>query len=488
MKSTQAAVSVERHPNHIGVKEAAGYMTGEAGNMFALTYISSFLKVFYSDVLCIPMQKVARIFLFSRLWDAVNDPVWGAIVARRLPSPAGKYRPYLKWLAVPLAVSETLCFIRIGLYEKNPVLVLAFAYGTYILFGMMYTGMNVPFGSLASVITDDPEGRTLLSTFRSIGTGIGAAAPMLLAPMLIYSKVNDGKGGAYNVANGRGMFLFALVMAVCAVVFYRVGYHTTKERVQSRPDVKTDMKKTYAGMFKSRPFLILALTGILISGQLQFASLNQYLYKNYFCNTSLSALGTVAQYLPTVIMLPLTPKLVRRFGKKELSTVGSFFAAVAAILVCVLRPAPDNPALFLAMQFLIGMGYCVVSITNWAVVTDVIDYQQFRTGEHSESAIYAVYTFCRKLGQTIADYGGLMLLARVGYTPETMADAGFVAGVSEGILRVCTTIPAIVYSLIFVLYAFYPLTKTKLEPVYACIRRQNAPAENAANAPAENKD
>ena len=239
------------------------------------------------------------------------------------------------------------------------------------------------------------------------------------------------------------------------------------------------MKKTYGAMLKSKPFIILALTGILISGQLQFASLNQYLYKNYFCNTSLSALGTVAQYLPTVIMLPLTPRLVRRFGKKELSTVGSLFAAIGAVLVFLLRPAPDNPALFLGMQFWIGFGYCIVSITNWAVVTDVIDYQQFVTGQHSESAIYAVYTFCRKLGQTIADYGGLMLLARVGYSAETMADAGFVSGVSEGILHVCTLIPAVVYSLIFVLYAFYPLTKKRLEPIYVHVREANAAEPDA---------
>ena len=470
----------ERHPNHIGVKEAAGYMTGEAGNMFALTYISSFLKVFYTDVLRIPTQKVARLFLFSRLWDCINDPLWGAMVAKRKPSPGGKYRPYLKWVAVPLAISEMLCFIDVGRFTQSQALLLVFAYCTYILFGMLYTGMNVPFGSLASVITDDPEGRTLLSTFRSIGTGIGAAAPMLLAPMIIYLKVDDGSGGTYNVADGKRMLLFSLVMAVCAVVFYLVGYRTTTERVHADVHAEVDMKKTYGGMLKSRPFIILALTGILISGQLQFASLNQYLYKNYFCNTSLSALGTVAQYLPTVIMLPFTPKLVRRFGKKELSTAGSLFAAIAAILVCVLRPAPDNPALFLIMQFFIGFGYCVVSITNWAVVTDVIDYQQFVTGEHSESAIYAVYTFCRKLGQTMADYGGLMLLGRVGYSAATMANAGFVPGVSEGILRVCTVIPAVVYSLIFVLYALYPLTKKKLEPIYAFIREKNSAAEPEA--------
>lgn len=478
MPKAKNADLLERHPNHIGIKEAAGYMAGEAGNMFSLTYISSFLKVFYTDVLFARFKdatdKASNILLFSRLWDAINDPLWGAIVAKRKPSPAGKYRPYLKWVAVPLAVSQLLCFINISSFTQSEAILLAFAYCTYILFGMMYTGINVPFGSLASVITDDPEGRTLLSTFRSIGTGIGAAAPTLLAPLLIYTKVDDGSGGTYNVANAGGMFRFALIMAVCAIAFYFTGYASTKERVHSDPDAAVDMKKAYGAMLKSKPFVILALTGILISGQLQFASLNQYLYKNYFCNTSLSVVATIAQYLPTVIILPFTQRLVQRFGKKELSTVGSLIAAIGAVLVFVLQPARDNPTLFLGMQFWIGSGFSIVSITNWAIVTDVIDFQQVVTGQKSESAIYAVYTFCRKLGQTIADVGGLKLLGRIGYDPRKMAKAGFVPGVSEGILRVCTVIPAVVYSLIFVLYAFFPLTKKRLEPIYAEVRQTNA--------------
>ena len=119
------------------------------------------------------------------------------------------------------------------------------------------------------------------------------------------------------------------------------------------------------------------------------------------------------------------------------------------------------------LLFIIGFGYSFVSITNWAVVADVIDYQEYKTGIKSESAIYAVYTFCRKLGQTIADYGGLMLLGKVGYDVQIMANAGYVEGVSEGILKVCTLIPAITYTLIFILYKFaYPLTKERLEPIY----------------------
>lgn len=474
-KSSQAnEKNANTNSNKIGIKEGLGYMLGDAGNLFVLTYVSSFLKVFYTDVLKIAPSKVADLFLFTRLWDAINDPMWGAIVAKRRPGKDGKYRSYIKIIAVPVALSQLLCFFDISRVTNKQWVILTFAYITYIAFGMLYTGINVPFGSLASVITDDPDGRTLLSTFRTIGGGIGGAAPLLIAPFIIYTKVQDADGTPHNEANSNGMFIFAAVMAVCAIIFYFACYKSTKERVPSDDNPQVDMKKTYLGMLKSRPFIVLALTGILISGQLQFASLNQYLYKNYFCNTGLSAVGTIAQYLPMALMIPFVPKLVKKYGKKELSGFGAFFSAIAAIACFILKPRPDQSWLFMVLLFIIGFGYSFVSITNWAVVADVIDYQEYKTGIKTESAVYAVYTFCRKLGQTIADYGGLKLLAIVGYDVNIMANAGFVDGVSQGILKVCTLIPAVTYTLIFLLYKFaYPLTKEKLVPVYEAVRKSN---------------
>ena len=467
--------NLNEHPNKIGIKEASGYALGDAGNLFVLTYVSSFLKLFYTDVLKISTKKVATLFLLTRLWDAVNDPLWGGIVAKRPPHKDGKYRPYLKYIAIPVALAQLICFYDISKNSHNMAVIIIFAYITYISFGMLYTGINVPFGSLASVITDDPDGRTLLSTFRSIGGGIGGAAPLLLAPFIIYDKTTDSQGNTFNTVNGSGMFKFALAMAICSALFYLACYGSTKERVKSDSNPQISMKEAYKGMFKSRPFIVLAVTGVLISGQLQFTSLNQYLYKNYFCNTNLSVIGTIAQYLPMALMIPVTPVLVRKFGKKELAGFGSMFSAASAIACFIIRPKPDQAWLFMVFLFIIGFGYSFVSITNWAVVADVIDYQYVKTNIKTESAVYAVYTFCRKLGQTIADYGGLMLLGKVGYDVNIMANSGYVKGVSEGILTVCTVIPAVTYTLIYLLYRFaYPLTKEKLEPIYKKVREDNA--------------
>lgn len=486
-KKTSSVKPVNEHPNKIGIKEGIGYMLGDGGNLFVLTYVSSFLKVFYTDVLKIAESKIASLLLLTRLWDAVNDPLWGYFVAKKRPTKDGKFRPYLKWLCLPLGISAMLCFVDFSKFTQSQTLILVFAYITYILFGMLYTGMNIPFGSLASVITDDPDGRTLLSTFRSIGGGIGGAAPLLVAPLIIYKKATvtaaDGTTSTYNVADGNGMFIFAAVMGVLAVIFYLACFKTTKERVPSEENPNVDLKKTYLGMLKSRPFVSVALAGILISGQLQFASLNQYLYKNYFENTNLSIMGTIANYLPMALLILFMPKLVKRFGKKELAGVGTFFSALASILMFFIVPkcarTGSAPVVFMIFLFIIGFGYSFVSITNWAVVADVIDYQEYKTGLRSESAIYAVYTFCRKLGQTIADSGGLILLSKVaGYNGAEMGNMGYIEGVGEGILFVCTLIPMIVYTLVFVLMQFaYPLTKQKLEPVYDYVRQARSNAE-----------
>ena len=484
---------VNNHPNKIGIKEAAGYTIAEAGNMFNLTYISSFLKVFLTDVIGISAGKTGTMFMVTRIWDCINDPIWGAMVAKKAPNKNGKFRPYLKWVAFPLALSTLLCFAPYHKTGWSAGVLLLIAYLTYTFYGMMYTGMNIPFGSLASVITDDPRGRTLLSTFRSIGSGIGGAVVLFIAPMFIYNNVTVN-GKEVQEADGNKMFIFGVAMGLLSLIFYLWGYKSTKERVPSEPDPKVDFKATYIGLLKSRPFVTVALAGVLISGQLQFGSFNAYLYKNYFENTSLSMLGTVCTYLPTVILLPFIGKLSAKYGKKELCGKATIVSAIAAVALAIIANNqsflnmldPVNGRLpwpvFMITLFVIGMGYTFVSLTCWAVVMDVIDYQEYATGIRNESAVYAVYTFSRKLGQTIADTLGLYLLQWAKYDKD-VAGIGFIEqnDTSKKIMFICTIIPAVVYTGVWLLMRFgYPLTKEKLEPIYAHVRAKREAAEAEA--------
>ena len=306
--------------------------------------------------------------------------------------------------------------------------------------------------------------------------------------------VDQTTGKVVEIADGNKMFIFGLIMGILSIIFYLWGYKTTKERVPSEADPQTDFKATYLGLLKSRPFVTVALAGVLISGQLQFNSFNAYLYKNYFTNTGLSILGTICNYLPMVCLVLFTPKLSAKFGKKELCGKFSIIAAFASVALAIcannqsiidkLNPETGIfPAwMFMAALLLIGFGYTFVSLTCWAVVMDVIDYQEYSTGIRNESAVYAVYTFSRKLGQTIADGAGLFLLQWAKYDSET-AGNGFITenDTSKKIMLICTIIPAIVYTGVWLLMRFgYPLTKERLEPIYAFIREKRESAEAEA--------
>ena len=245
------------HPNKIGLKDVSGYTIAEAANMFNLTYITSYLKIFMTDVLKIAPKLVGYMFIFTRLWDVVNDPIWGAVIAKRRAGKDGKFRQYLRIVAVPLGISTIICFLPYTdensifynpTLAANPTLLFVISIIMYLIYCTMYTAMNIPFGSLASVITDDPKGRTLLSTARSVGSGVGGAVVTLIAPFVIYvgtGVMDPTTGKEIEVADGNRMFWYAALMGVLAIIFYLVGHRMVKERVPAVDDEKIDFKKLF---------------------------------------------------------------------------------------------------------------------------------------------------------------------------------------------------------------------------------------------------
>lgn len=491
-KKTSSAPPELRHPNAIGVKEGLGYMFGDIGNLLVLTFISTFLKVFYTDSLFSGfmtdeasrervMNDITVLFLVTRLWDAINDPLWGLIVDARRPKPEGKFRPYIKVVAIPLVLSCILCFMNLHKIIDSYIVLLIFAYISYTAFGMLYTGINIPYGSLASVITDDPKGRTLLSTFRSIGGGVGGAPVQLVGQLIIYKKTLNAAGEKISAFDGERAFMLAVVFSVLSAAAYFFCYKSTRERVLSpvQEKKKIDIKLTYGSLFKSIPFLTVMISGILISGLLQYGSFNQYLFKNYFGESNLSILNTICIYAPMAALILFMPKLVEKFGKKELCVFGLVIASAASIVNAVFLP---GKGVYFTMQALTGFGYSFMSITNWAIVMDVIDYQELKTGVKNESAIYAVYTFARKLGQTIADSGGMQLLKFTGYSDKVKNEVSTAKGsVGHNIYRICTIVPAVVYTLILILTVVYPLSKKKLAPMNEELMKRRGERMQAAD-------
>ena len=196
----------------IKVKDKLGYALGDMGGIMTFGLVSSFLNMFYTDVLGISAGKIAILMFVARIWDAINDPIWGAFIDSRKPTKYGRFRPYILWASFPLAIGAFLMFYKIPGLSDNQYLI--YAYITYIFYGMMYTGINIPYGSLASVITDDEVERSSLSMWRSVGAGIGGLPAQILLPLVVYSTVMGADGSTAKVLNGTKLSIAVGALAV----------------------------------------------------------------------------------------------------------------------------------------------------------------------------------------------------------------------------------------------------------------------------------
>lgn len=470
----------------IKMKDRIGYALGDTAGLLTFALISSFLQVFYTDSLGIDPAKIAVLFMVARIWDAINDPMWGAFVDSRKPTKYGRFRPYILGASIPLAISAVFMFTDLPLvlnnifgtnisWSANQYLI--YAYITYIFYGMMYTGTNIPYGSLASVITDDEIERSSLSMWRSVGAGIGGLPAQILMPMLVYTTLVVG-GNEVKKLDSMKMFYAVLVLAVLTVAVYFVHFKNTKERIAPPAKQKQEgynVLNTVKFLLKNKPFIALCgVSMLLIAFQMYTQTNYNYLFKNYYGKPGLYSLVTVCTYLPMAAFLPVMGKLIRKFGKKEICAAGLGFAAAVNILMYLLKftPFASNPYAFLVLTLFSGAGQTFLVLEVWALVMDVIDYQELLSGRREEGTSYAFFSFTRKLGQTVAGAGSSALLAFIGYNVKDV-DIGQSEEVLSRLYDVTTLIPAIVLAVMFVLLTFcYKLSKKKLEELHAELDRK----------------
>ncbi|MCH5191685.1 MAG: MFS transporter [Oscillospiraceae bacterium] len=460
----------------IKFKDKIGYAMGDMGGLLTFSLIGAFQNKFYTDVLHISPAKIVVLILVARLWDAINDPIWGAFIDSRKPTRYGRFRPYIFWFSIPLAVSAVLMFTVIPNLSEAKYLL--FAYITYILYGMMYTAVNIPYGSLASVVTDDEKERSSLSMWRSIGAGLGGLPGTILLPMLVYTTTFSADGTKIQTLNGTKLTIGVLILSVISVAVYFGHYKLTKERIAPPKKQKGDYNafKTIGDLIKNRPFVMLCLASmLLIAFQFYYQSTYTYLFADYYHSAGLYSMVTVCTYLPMAILIPIMNKLIDKFGKKELCAGGMAFAAVVSFILFFIKT--DNPYVFLAFTLLSGLGQTFLVLEVWALVMDVIDYHEIRTHRREEGTAYAFFSFTRKLGQTLAGVGLNALLALIHYNSEASENG---LALPEEVLRklydISTLVPAIALALMAVILAFgYNLSKKKLSVLHAELEeiRQN---------------
>ena len=451
----------EKRQGKLPVKNYVGYAMGDMAGVITFGTIGSFLQMFYTDILHISLGSITVLMMIARIWDAINDPMCGALIDARKPTKYGRFRPYVWYFSIPLAIAFIATFYKVpGLSEKG---YLAYAYVTYILYGMMYTAVNIPYGSMASVMTTDQSERSTLSVIRSLGAGLGTALSQMVLPLFVYSTV---AGGA-KILDQNKLFRGVVILSVLSVIIYFLFFKLTKEYVAPVEDQKNEnLIKTFGKLMKNRPFVTLCLASmLLIAGSMYTQTVFNYLFKNYFEKPGLFSLVTVATYLPMLLLMPFVGKLVRRYSKKNICAIGSLAAAIAFLVLYFIRT--QNAYLFLGVVVFSGFGLCFFTLEVWAMVTDVIDYHEKLHRRRDEGTTYACFSFFRKLGQTLAGIGASMALAAVGYsTAQDVVTQ--TQEVNNGIYTIATIVPFVMYLCMFLLLQVgYPLTKKALEQLHA---------------------
>ena len=456
-------------------KDYFGYAIIDAAGCLVFSLVTTLLQKFYTDIFHLSPLFIMLMFIAARVWDAINDPIMGRICDTVRPSRFGRYRQWFLYVAAPLAVSAVLLFVKwpgIG-EDGNAVLTGVYATVTYILFGMVYTVLQIPYGSLASVVTTDAHERSKLSVWRSIGAALGSI-PVLLIASFAYAKRLDAAGNVVLGENGKAItdmqytpvLIGVILMAVFSMGMLFVGFALNKKRVKTKPQPKAKdaARKAVGILFKSRSFIAISLVAmLLLAGQMFTQSFYTYLFDDYFHANWMNLASQACTYSPMLVMMVLLPRLAKSIGKKEVCAVGVAAAAGANLLLFFLRGlSPDTLMwIFLVLCFISGCGLTTVVMQLWAMVTDAIDEIEVQTGSRDDGTAYSFFNFFRKLGQVLAAIcvNGALLGMDYRYEKgavQTLANLTVMYDLS-------TLIPAVLFGLMaLILFVWYPLSKKRV--------------------------
>lgn len=440
-----------------GFRDKLGYLLGDIGNDFTFVLSSTFLLKFYTDVMGVSAAVVGTILMIARFVDAFTDITMGRICDRAKTTRNGKFKPWILRMCVPVAVSSFLIY-QPGLAAMPMTFKIGYLFVTYVLWGsVLYTTINIPYGSMASAISEEPGDRQSLSTYRSVGASVASVFVGALIPLIAYEQV-DGM----MLLNGRIFTMISGVFSVLAIVSYLACYFLVTERVEI-PSAAEMHDNSVVAMLKNaitnRALVsMIAASMVMLLAQMTLQSMANYVYPIYYGNTAAQSVSMVLMLAGSLLVAAVAKPMAARFGKAEVAVGASFVAAVVCVILFFLRP--ENVWSYVAFQSVCWLALGVFSMISWALVTDVIDYAQIKNGVREDGSVYALYSFARKLGQAgAAGLVGAMLTA-VGYSQTNAVSES----VKEGIYNIATLVPAVGFVLLaLVLWFWYPLHKKEVE-------------------------
>ena len=464
------------------LSEKTGYGFGDMSSSMFWKLFSYFLPFFYSNVFGLSLADAGVLMLVTRIWDAVSDPMMG-IIADRTRTRWGKYRPYLLFFALPFAVCGILLFTT---PENGKTL---WAYVTYILMMTVYTGINVPYGSLLNVMTADSDEKSVLSSYRMFfaygGSFIALFAWEPLCNMFDKARVavDGAAGGLASISTSPEAWQKAMIViaSFCFILFI-LSFLLTKEHVRSESTVSVgqDLKL----LLKNKPWWL--LIGAALASNL-FNTVRgttvAYFFADYILKTVEMAprwaflasagiflsIGEIANMVGVVLAVPMS----RNLGKKSTYIISMAVLVGLSIALFFLPATAGGYWAMLGLQVVISVFTGVISPLVWSMYADVADYSELKDGTASTGLIFSSASMAQKFGGACGGSAVMWMLAAFGY--NTVAGAVQTGTAILGLRILMSWVPALVAALSILVVWFYPLTKKKMEGVQAelAIKRNN---------------
>ncbi len=453
----------------IKLREKIAYSFGDFASSMFWKLFSMFLLFFYTDVFGISAAAVGTMFLLTRVWDAVNDPLMG-VISDRTNSRWGKFRPFLLFISVPFAIVGVLTFSTPDLTTSGKLI---YAYVTYTLMMMVYTGVNVPYASLMGVMSGDPGERTTLASWRFIGAFSGGLLVTATANTLI-ERFSEGSSQAQG-------FQFTIgIYSVLAAVLFILTFLGTRERLEPPKQKNTSLREDLKDLFRNGPWFIMlgANISILIFNSLRDGSILFY-FKYYIKDQSLNLFGSSYEFSSTVLSsaymsiwvatniigVILAKPIASRIGKK---TAFAWSAILSAALSFIFFFIPGNQiiAIFILNVF-IGITAGVVLPLGWSMYADIADYSEWKTGRRATGLVFSSSSMSQKFGWTLGGAISGWLLAGFGFEPNVeQSDESLL-----GIRLMISVIAGIGALMSFVFIRFYRLDEGFMSNVVADLEK-----------------
>jgi GPH family glycoside/pentoside/hexuronide:cation symporter len=426
--------------------EKLGYGLGDTASHFVWDMVGFWLLFFYTDVYKIPAAAAGTIMLIARFWDMGIDPVIG-VISDRTQTRWGKFRPYILFGAIPYAALAVLTFTTPNFGPTGKVI---FAGVTYVLLMTAYAAVNLPYSSMAAVMTSDTYERAGLNTYRFICAFAGQFVVTGLALTLANYFGNGDKA--------RGFQHTLVLFGVLSLIFFFITFKTCKERVQPSNTLPSSLKDDLKDLLRNRPWLILSAVGIVsfVMFAMQNAAVAYYFKYHIGKEESVqwfNVIGTVA----LIVALPLSKPLAKRFGNRNVFIASSLISG--AFFIALYLPGAQNLGTVYTLNILAKMAYAPAVPLLWTMLADAADYSEWKSGRRATGLCFSAAVFAQKAGWGIGAAVAGWLLTAFNYVPDAIQTASALMGIK----LLVSVIPGILYMSCAGFMIFYTLDSRTID-------------------------